>query len=57
MVRIIVGTLVRVGRRRLAAEAPGAYLGDPDNRRTGPMAPAHGLYLVRVDYDRRAREE
>jgi tRNA pseudouridine38-40 synthase len=51
MVRMIVGTLVRVGAGRLAEDGPGAYLSDADNRRTGPTAPAHGLYLVRVDYD------
>jgi len=50
MVRILVGTLVRVGRGRLAPDAPAAFLGDPDNSRTGPTAPAHGLYLVRVEY-------
>ena len=50
MVRMLVGTLLRVGRRRLAPEAPAAFLGDSDNARTGPTAPAHGLYLVRVEY-------
>ncbi|MHB8732781.1 MAG: tRNA pseudouridine(38-40) synthase TruA [bacterium] len=50
MVRMIAGTLIRVGLGRLPVEAPGEFLNDPDNRRTGPTAPAHGLYLVRVDY-------
>jgi tRNA pseudouridine38-40 synthase len=50
MVRMLVGTLLRVGRGRLAADAPAAFLGDADNARTGPSAPAHGLYLVRVEY-------
>jgi tRNA pseudouridine38-40 synthase len=50
MVRLIVGTLLRVGTGRLPEEAPGAYLRDPDSRRSGPAAPAHGLYLLRVDY-------
>ncbi len=52
MVRIIVGTLLRVGVGRLPMDAPASYLADADNRRTGPTAPPHGLYLVRVDYDR-----
>mgnify|MGYP001297515531 CR=1 FL=1 len=50
MVRMITGTLIRVGLGRLPVSAPGEFLADPDNRRTGPTAPAHGLYLVRVDY-------
>ena len=50
MVRMLVGTLLRVGRGRLPADAPAAFLGDADNARTGPTAPAHGLYLVRVEY-------
>jgi tRNA pseudouridine38-40 synthase len=51
MVRMIVGTLLRVGTGRLAEGAPGVYLGDADNRRTGPTAPPHGLYLVGVEYN------
>ena len=50
MVRMIVGTLIRVGTGRVPEHAPGEYLDDADNSRTGPRAPAHGLYLVRVDY-------
>ena len=50
MVRMIAGTLIRVGLGRLPASAPGEFLADLDNRRTGPTAPPHGLYLVRIDY-------
>jgi len=50
MVRMLVGTLLRVGRGRLDPAAPAVFLEDSDNRRTGPTAPAHGLYLVRVEY-------
>ena len=50
MVRMITGTLIRVGLGRLPAAAPAEFLDDANNRRTGPTAPAHGLYLVRVDY-------
>ncbi len=52
MVRILVGTLVRVGTGRLPVAAPGEFLADPTSRRAGPTAPPHGLYLVRVHYDR-----
>jgi tRNA pseudouridine38-40 synthase len=50
MVRMIVGTLARVGLGRLPEQAPGDYLADTDSRRTGPTAPPHGLYLLRVEY-------
>src|SRR5262249_20267076 len=50
MVRMMVGTLVRVGSGRLSEDGPASFLGDAANRRTGPTAPPHGLSLVRVDY-------
>lgn len=50
MIRMIVGTLVRVGAGRLSEHAPAEFLNDGGNQRTGPTVPAHGLYLVRVDY-------
>jgi len=50
MVRLIVGTLVKVGRGKLTASAIAEVLAREDNQRAGPRAPAHGLYLVRVDY-------
>jgi tRNA pseudouridine38-40 synthase len=50
MVRMLVGTLLRVGRGRLGERAPGEFLADRDNRRTGPVVPAHALYLVHVAY-------
>jgi tRNA pseudouridine38-40 synthase len=50
MVRMLVGTLLRVGMGKLREADPAAFLADPDNRRTGPLAPAHALYLVQVAY-------
>jgi len=50
MVRMLVGTLLRIGGGKLPISAirtlltPGAALS------AGPAAPAHGLYLVRVAY-------
>ena len=50
MVRNIVGTLVEVGIGRWAASQVGAILSSGDRSQAGPTAPAHGLFLVRVDY-------
>ncbi len=50
MVRSMVGTLVEVGQgKRKAADMP-AVLGARSRAAAGRTAPAHGLYLVRVDY-------
>ena len=50
MVRMIVGTLLKVGAGKLTAEAVAEILAGENNQRGGPRAPAHGLYLVRVMY-------
>jgi tRNA pseudouridine38-40 synthase len=50
MVRNIVGTLLEVGRGKLKAGDLGEILAAKDRTKAGPTAPAHGLYLVRVDY-------
>lgn len=52
MVRNIVGTLIEVGRGRLDAEKIGEILRARDRRAAGPCAPAQGLYLMEVHYDR-----
>lgn len=50
MVRNLVGFLVEVGKgRRLGKEVP-LILEAKDRRQAGPTAPAHGLFLVRVEY-------
>jgi tRNA pseudouridine38-40 synthase len=51
MVRNIVGTLVEIGRRRLAAETIVEVMESRDRDRAGPTAPAHGLFLDSVRYD------
>lgn len=51
MVRRIVGTLLWVGRRKISTERFGEILESRDPAQAGPSAPAHGLCLVRVDYD------
>ena len=50
MVRAIVGTLLKVGRGTLKAGDMAEILAARDRTKAGPTAPAHGLYLVRVDY-------
>jgi tRNA pseudouridine38-40 synthase len=51
MVRAIVGTLVEVGRGWRRADSIAALLAGGTRGQSGPTAPAHGLFLVRVDYD------
>ena len=50
MVRIIVGTLVDVGRGRIAETAVADILASGRRERAGFTAPAHGLCLERVHY-------
>jgi tRNA pseudouridine38-40 synthase len=50
MVRMLVGTLLRVGVDSLSVPALGAMLRGAGSQAAGPAAPAHGLYLVRVRY-------
>ncbi|TMD60096.1 MAG: tRNA pseudouridine(38-40) synthase TruA [Chloroflexi bacterium] len=50
MVRGIVGTQVRAGRRKIEPEAFEAIVAAADRDRGGPSAPAHGLCLVAVSY-------
>jgi tRNA pseudouridine38-40 synthase len=49
-VRSMVGTLKRVGEGAWPVEAVAEALAACDRDRCGPVAPACGLYLVRVDY-------
>jgi tRNA pseudouridine38-40 synthase len=50
MIRIIVGTLLPVGRGRMSVEAFGEILAARDRRVAGPTAPPHGLCLTDVRY-------
>ena len=52
-VRIMTGTLVDVGRRRKLPEAFIEILAERDRRKSGISAPAHGLYMDQVWYQRR----
>ena len=50
MVRNIVGTLVEVGRGRWKAEKITEILEATDRSAAGPIAPAAGLCLMKIDY-------
>jgi tRNA pseudouridine38-40 synthase len=50
MVRALVGTLVEVGRGRRSPESMAALLTGASRADAGPTAPAHGLFLVSVEY-------
>jgi tRNA pseudouridine38-40 synthase len=50
MVRSLVGTLVAVGEGRLEADSMLGILAARSRSEAGPVAPPHGLALVRVSY-------
>jgi len=50
MVRIIVGTLVEIGRGRLSVDDMDRILKERDRRAAGPTLPPEGLCLLHVDY-------
>lgn len=50
MVRIVAGTLIEVGRGRRGADDVARLLVSGERTDAGFTAPAHGLYLERVDY-------
>lgn len=50
MVRIIVATLLEVGRGYWPPEQVQAILEAKDRRQAGPTAPPEGLCLMKVDY-------
>jgi len=51
MVRNIVGTLVFVGIKKFSADDVKEILASKDRTKSGPNAPAYGLYLEKIDYD------
>ena len=50
MVRSLVGTLVEIGRGARPVDDMARLLASPDRSAAGRTAPAHGLFLVQVDY-------
>ncbi|HEX7064911.1 MAG TPA: tRNA pseudouridine(38-40) synthase TruA [Bacillales bacterium] len=53
MVRIIVGTLIEVGRGKRPAKDVSRILAEKDRTQAGPTAPGKGLVLWKVTYDSR----
>jgi tRNA pseudouridine38-40 synthase len=49
-VRTTVGALVKVGQGKMTAGEFGAMVAAATPGLAGPMAPADGLYLVKVNY-------
>jgi len=47
---VIAGSLVDIGQGRRSPEWFSDVLASRDRTKAGPTAPAHGLFLVRVDY-------
>jgi tRNA U38,U39,U40 pseudouridine synthase TruA len=50
MVRKIVGTLIEVGKGRLAVTDIPQIFEARDRSRSGPTVPSEGLYLVSLEY-------
>ena len=51
MVRIIAGTLIRVGGGEMAPEEIPQILDKKDRAAAGPTAPAHGLTMMGIEYE------
>lgn len=50
MVRTIMGTLLKVGQKKWPAEHVQTIVENRSRNQAGPTAPAHGLYMMQVDY-------
>ena len=50
MVRMLVGGMVEVARGFLSLETFQKLLENPEGKKGGPLAPAAGLFLMRVEY-------
>jgi tRNA pseudouridine38-40 synthase len=50
MVRVIVGTLLEVGRGKIPPEQIEVIMGKKDRNEAGPTLPANGLFLLEVEY-------
>lgn len=53
MVRIIAGTLVDVGLGKIEVEEIPEIIESKERAKAGKTLPAHGLYLVKAEYDQK----
>jgi tRNA pseudouridine38-40 synthase len=51
MVRVVVGTLIEVGRGKITPEQIRDIVGTKDRSAAGPTIPPNGLFLIHVAYD------
>lgn len=51
MVRIIAGTLVKIGGSDMPADAMKDIIATTDRAAAGPTAPAHGLTMIGLKYE------
>ena len=51
MVRIIAGTLIKVGNGDLMPEDMKTIIAACDRSKAGPTAPAHGLTMIGLEYE------
>ena len=49
-VRIMVGTLIEIGKGKIKSKELAEIISSKDRTRAGPTVPAHGLYLMKVKY-------
>lgn len=57
MVRIIAGTLLEVGKGRIDMSKISDIIASCDRGQAGPTAPAHGLKLIKINYDNECNED
>ncbi len=53
MVRAIVGTLIEIGQRKIAAEEMENIINSQDRNKAGFSVPAHGLFLTEIVYPKK----
>lgn len=53
MVRIAMGTLLQIGRKKKSPHDMEKILKEQDRKTAGPTAPAKGLFLIKADYPKK----